>query len=99
MVRLRAGDRIKCRVSAGTIVSPYSDFDEIRTFEVLAVDEDGCYLYVPHYLFLKGAYLIDPSRARKLKIESRFHHELMTYIANGMVAGVESHMDGERCSR
>jgi hypothetical protein len=99
MVRLRAGDRVRVRVNAGTIVSPYSDFDEVRVFEVVAVDDDGCYLYVPHYLFLKGAYYIDPSRAHKLKIEPRFHQELMTYVAENMVAGVESQMDGERCSR
>jgi hypothetical protein len=99
MVRLRAGDRVKCRISAGVIVSPYTEYDEVRTFEVVATDEDGCYLYVPHYQFLKGAYYIDPSRARKLKIESRFHQELMTYVVEKNVAGVESQMDGERCAR
>lgn len=98
MVRLNAGDRVDCRVKSNTIVSPYKEYDEVRTFEIVATDNLGYYLYVPHYLFLKGSIKADQYRCRSLGIDKRFLDEQIVYIQENLVSRVSGILDGMSCA-
>lgn len=99
MVSLKAGDRVNCRVKSGSIVSAYNDYDEIRTFEIVATDGEGYYVFVPWYLPITGGTLLDASRARRLNIASRFIGERICYISAGQIARIAYQMDGRKCDR
>ena len=58
MAKIKPGDRIDCRVKEAEIVSPYQAYDKIITFEIVAVDAHGYYLYVPSYISLKESFKI-----------------------------------------
>lgn len=97
MTKLKPGDRVDCRVKASTIVSPYKSYDEIKTFEIVATDDHGFYLYVPHYYPLKGTVTADQYRCKNLGIDKRFLNENIVYIQGNLVSSVQSKMDGMVC--
>lgn len=99
MVRLKAGDRVECRVKAGNIVNAYDDYDIIYTFEIVTPDDEGYYLYIPHHIYLQGGSTLDATRCRRLGIELRFAGEKISYISEGQVFRVVSQMDGRKCDR
>lgn len=97
MTRLKPGDRVDCRVKASTIVSPYKNYDEIKTFEIVATDNHGYYLYVPHYYALKGTSVANKYRCNALGIDKKFLDENIVYIQENMVAHVHDKLDGISC--
>lgn len=97
MTKLKPGDRVDCRVKASTIVSPYKSYDEIKTFEVVAVDNHGVYLYVPHYYGLKGTFIADKQQCKTLGIDRKFLNEEVIYIQGNMVAAIHESIDGLTC--
>lgn len=97
MTRLKPGDRVDCRVKSATIVSPYKNYDEIKTFEIVAADGHGYYLYVPHYYFLKGSVVADEYRSKSLGIDKRFLNENIIFIQENMIATVQEKLDGMAC--
>lgn len=99
MSRLKAGDRVDCRVKSGSIVSAYNDYDEIRTFEIVAGDDEGYYIYVPEYRPINGGSTLESSRARKLNIASRFIGEKISYISVGQITRISYQLDGLKCDR
>jgi hypothetical protein len=97
MTKLKPGDRVDCRVKASTIVSPYKSYDEIRTFEIVAIDNHGYYLYVPHYYSLKGTTVANRYQCGALGIDKKFLDENIVYIQENMIAHVHEKMDGLSC--
>jgi hypothetical protein len=100
MAKLKPGDRVDCRVKLNAIVSPYNpDYDEVVTFEVVAKDKPGYYLYVPCYILLKGSVLADKHLVKRLKINPRFLGERVMYIQESMILKVSSVLDGLFCAK
>jgi len=99
MAQLKPGDRVDCRVKEATIVSPYKDFDEVITFEIVAVDKYGCYLFVPVYLNIKNTFILDKYKCKSLSVDSRFLGENAIYIRESMIFQINSILDGFRCIR
>lgn len=97
MTKLKPGDRVDCRVKASTIVSPYRSYDEIKTFEIVAVDGPGYYLYVPHYYLLKGTVVADKYKCKNLNIDKKFLDENIIFIQESMIVNVQSRLDGLSC--
>lgn len=97
MARLRPGDRVDCRIKSATIVSPYKNYDEIKTFEVVAADEHGYYLYVPHYYYLKGTKVADQYQCKALGINKKFLDENIIYIQTNQIYAVQQMLDGMFC--
>ena len=97
MTKLKPGDRVDCRVKASTIVSPYKSYDEIKTFEIVATDNHGFYLYVPHYYALKGTSIADQYQCKVLGIDKKFLNESIIYVRGNMIASVHETMDGLSC--
>jgi hypothetical protein len=98
MAKLKPGDRVDCRIREATIVSPYKDFDEIRTFEIVADDKYGYYLYVPLYIYLKGTVKADKHQCNRLEIDRKFLDADIVYIQENMICRVASILDGMNCS-
>lgn len=99
MAQLKPGDRVDCRVKEAIIVSPYKEYDDVLTFEIVAIDKYGYYLYVPPYYFIKKTFKADKYQCKHLDIESRFLDTDVTYIQSNMIARVNSTLDGLRCSK
>lgn len=97
MTKLKPGDRVDCRVKASTIVSPYKSYDEVKTFEIVAKDDRGYYLYVPHYYYLKGTVVADRYRCKNLGIDKKFLNENIVHIQENMIANVQAKLDGLAC--
>lgn len=97
MTRLKPGDRIDCRVKSATIVSPYYNYDEVKTFEIVAADSNGYYLYVPHYYHLKGTVKADAYRCKSLGIDKKFLDENIVFINESLIANVQQRLDGLFC--
>lgn len=99
MVKLKPGDRVDCCVSKATVVSPYRDHDEIITFEIVAIDKYGYYLYVPPYRLLKNTFKADKYQCRHLDIEPRFTDTDILYIDENLIRSVHSVLDGMKCAK
>lgn len=101
MTRLHPGDRVDCRVKSSTIVSPYKNYDEIKTFEIVAVASGnaGYYLYVPQYYALRETFIADKYACKRLRIDKRFLDENIVHIDESMVAHVHAKLDGMKCSK
>ena len=97
MTKLKPGDRVDCRVKASAIVSPYRSYDEIKTFEIVAVSDHGYYLYIPHYYLLKGTEIADKYKCKKLGIDSKFLDENIIHIQENVIAGIQARLDGLCC--
>jgi hypothetical protein len=97
MIRLKAGDSVSCRVLSAHIVEADKLFDDTQSFVIVAVSDEGYYIYVPHYYFLKDIEVLDKYRCKTLKIEKRFLGENITYIHENMIVKVESKQDGMAC--
>lgn len=98
MAKLKPGDRVDCRVKAAIIVGPYKDYDEIITFEIIATDKYGYYLYVPDYIALKSTYRADKRQCRQLSIDPRFIDVNCIYVHGNMICRISSILDGMKCN-
>ena len=98
MTRLHPGDRVDVRVKSATIVSPYKNYDEIKTFEIVCRDDHGYYLYVPQYYSLKDSIVADKYVCKRLRIDLKFLDENIIHIQENMVANVHE-LDGMKCSK
>jgi hypothetical protein len=98
-MKLKAGDTITCKLKDAVVVSPYSDFDETKSFLIIAVDTLGYYLYVPHYFYVKYSVVVDKYKCRNLGIELKFLDEEMVYIQDNMVNTIERQLDGMSCQK
>jgi hypothetical protein len=98
MTKLKPGDRVDCRVKSATIVSPYKSYDEVKTFEIVATDKHGYYLYVPHYYCLKGTIVANKYQCGTLGIDKKFLDENIVYVQENMIALVHDRMDGLSCA-
>lgn len=96
-MRLKAGDVISCRVKSALIVSPYRSYDEIKSFVIVATDDRGYYLFVPHYFSLKGTFVLDNYKRAVLGIDPKYVGEEIIHIQENMIASVERKLDGMAC--
>ena len=99
MPSLKPGDTITCRISVSEIVSPYKNYDDIKSFLIVATDNYGYYLYVPHYEQIKGSGAADKYFCKKLGIAIRFLNEEIVYIQEHMVASIERQSEGMCCKK
>lgn len=99
MVKLKPGDRVDCRVKANSIVGPYRDYDDVKTFEIVATDQHGYYLYVPIHMAIKGSVQADQYQCKQLGIDKRFVDECIVYIQGNLVFQINYIMDGMCCAR
>lgn len=98
MAKLKPGDCVDVRIKNATIVSPYRDYDEIKTFQIIARDRHGYYLYIPSYYLLKDSEKADYYQCSELGIDFKFLDEQFVYIEGNMIARVNSVLDGMSCS-
>lgn len=99
MVRLKPGDRVEVRLKSNTIVSSHKEYDELQIFEIIATDDTGYYLYIPHHTYVVGEAVLDASKTRHLGVDWRFYDEKFFYISENMINGIKSEIDGMTCVR
>lgn len=101
MVQLHIGDRISCKIKDLLLVSPYSDYDEIKVLEIIALDDSnsGYFTYVPYYIRIKQSEKITDSLLKTLKLHKKYLNENLLFINNSMIHAIDSHMDGLTCKK
>ena len=97
MTQLKIGDVVNCKIKEYLIVSPSDSYDEIKSFAIVATDQYGCYLFVPHYIYLKNTLIADKLKCRTLGLEKRYLNENIVYILDTMVAALVRASDEMRC--
>jgi hypothetical protein len=100
-MKLKAGDRVSCKLKQSVIVSPYDSYDDIRIFEIIGVDfnMEGYYLFVPSYIFLKNSAKIDNYNFKKLNINSKYIDEEYVFITEKLVCEVSFILKGASCKK
>jgi hypothetical protein len=86
-------------VKYGNIVNAYDDYIDLYTFEIVAADREGYYIFVPHYIYLNGGLTATAHRCRELNIDPAFIGENISYILDCYACRVVSEIDGIKCSR
>jgi len=99
MAHLKPGDRIRCCIKDFFIVSPYQEYDEILTFEIVAVNGYGYYLYVPDYIMIKDALVFNEYKCKNLNINHKFYNQYFTHIPEKFVYQIRSILDGMTCTK
>lgn len=97
MAKFKPGDRVDCRVKSATIVSPYKEYDEVRTFEIVSVDKHGYYVFVPAYVNITKSVTADTYQCKHLGIDKRFLNEQIAYVQENQIYRVSSVLDGMSC--
>jgi hypothetical protein len=96
MVSLKPGDRVDVRIKDNVIVKPTEKYDKIKSLEIVATDNFGYFLFVPHYIYLKGSCIADALRCKKMSINPRFVNEQVIYIFENLIVKAEP-QDGMCC--
>jgi hypothetical protein len=99
VVKLKPGDKITCRVKDSLIVSGYAEFDEERTFEIIAADEYGYFVYVPEYVYIKNVTRITQYNIKALDINKKFIECFCIYVHESSISKVHSILDGMTCCK
>jgi len=97
MIRLKPGDRVDCRVKSNNIIVSYGEYDVTRTFEVVHVDDEGCYVFIPCFIYINGGITLDAAKARRMGVDPRFVGEKISYIAESSICKVSYVLDGMKC--
>lgn len=97
MTQLHIGDIVSCKIKSSIIVSPYKAYDEIKTFVIIAKDECGYYLFVPHYRSINDSVVADVWLCSSLSLPSKYLNENIVYIDASLVYSVARKQDGTVC--
>ncbi len=99
MTKLGPGDCIIVLLKEKNIVGAYDqEYDEIKSFNIIASDNLGYYLFVPPHVFLKGTIEVDQFLLKKLSLDKRYLGDSIIYIGSGFVYKIKSQVDGSICS-
>ena len=100
MGKLKPGDRVVCKIKAGQVINAYAnDWDEKLIFEIVAVDNRGCYIYIPHYIFIKGGLTVNKHNQKTHGVDKKFMGEVIVYITENSIVQIEPNIDGLICSK
>ena len=98
MVNLKKGDLVDCLIKVNVIINGYeTDYDSVKTFEIIGHDYTGYYLYIPHYLLIKGTIKLDNYNCKDLDIDKKYIGENSIYIKESFVHKVNKILDGCKC--
>jgi len=97
MTKLKPGDKISLKINGSKVVSPNSEYTEIRTFDIIGVDYDKYYLFVPDYMVISETIKIDRFNFKNYKIDPKFIGENALYIPENRIFKIISSLDGMFC--
>ena len=99
MEKLNPGDVIVCCVKNNTIIDPrILLYDALKTFDIIAYDNWGYYLYVPHDLILNNTTKVDNSVIKRLSLDKKYFNDRIIHIDYNFVFKVKFKLDGCLCS-
>jgi hypothetical protein len=99
MTQLKPGDEVVCRIKDYKIVSSKSECDKEETFEIIAVDDGGYFVYVPVRYALHNTIEISTPRLKLLRIDKKYLGEQSYYITQEEIVRIKSVLDGCSCAR
>jgi hypothetical protein len=99
-MKLKPGDRVSCKVKSCQVINAYADdWDDKFTFEVVSIDNRGYYIYIPHYIYIKGCLKVNEYNLKTYEINKRFIGENILYILENSIIQIEIKSDGLVCTR
>lgn len=100
MTRLNPGDRVVCKLHGNTLVNTYnSNYDNLKTFDIIAADNMGYYLYVPPYTYIKDMYKVDSFILKNLDLHKKYLGDNIVYITSVFVHKIASQIEGTICDK
>ena len=97
MPKLKLGDRVSVKLDGTTVVGPYSDHTEVRTFDIIGVEDGRYYLYVPPYITISDTVKVDNYNYKKFNILPKFIGEEVILVAENKIYKIVSRLDGTFC--
>lgn len=98
-MHLQIGDVVNCKIYKEIVVDINSDYDFIKSFEVVQVDDSNCYLYVPQFSYVKDTFVIDSWSANQLNIDDKFIDEQILLIKKSWIVSIKQKIDGAFCKK
>jgi hypothetical protein len=100
MIKLKVGDRVNCRLKASKIIKACdTEFDDEKTFEIIGVDSNGYYLFIPPYFSVKESSKIDIWIAKELSLSAKFIGEEAVFVNADFIFKIQTILDGCFCCK
>lgn len=100
MVSARIGDRVVCKLRAYEIVvASERKYDDKRVFEVIGVNAQGWFLYVPPYITIKGSAAITKYSLKDGGIDPKFIGWDTIFITSSFLVEVQEQKPGMVCQK
>jgi hypothetical protein len=97
MVDAKTGDRVVCKIKNAEIVSASSDYDEKRTFEIIATSFQGWHIYIPPFITIKGTTPVTQRNYKSLNIDPKFIGWDTLFITGSFIVEVSEKITGVVC--
>lgn len=99
MIRLKAGDRISVKIENNKVVSPYSNYTSIGTFDIIGTDyySDTYYVYIPHYILLSQTVKIDNYNYKKFDLLPKYIGENILVLHEKFINSIIHEVQGTFC--
>jgi hypothetical protein len=100
MPKLKLGDRVSIKLNGNKLVGPYSDFTEVRTFDIVGYEYynyGGYYLYIPSYITISDTIKVDSYNYKKLGVLPKFIGEDVLLVSESKINSIVSVLDGMFC--
>jgi hypothetical protein len=99
MIKLKAGDRVSCKLKESRIINNTLEHDNTHVFEIIGVNEGGYYLYIPPYFFVKNTFKIDQFDYKKYKIAAKYIGDDCIHIPEDMILNISFILKGLPCRK
>jgi len=99
MSRLKVGDTILVLLKGGKLVNPYSDFEEKVKLDIIGVDGDLYYCYLPQNFVCKESFICQSFDVKILKVNKKYIGDQILAVKESMIFNVVSVLDGMICLR
>lgn len=99
MTMLKPGDIVTCRIKDSRIVSCYSSYDDELSFEIIANETQGYYIYIPGSYNLQETAIVTSFISQSLNIDKKYIGGQTIYINNNYIIDILYKFTGCCCSR
>jgi len=96
----RTADEVSVKLKHERIVvASASDYDTKINLEIIAMYDNGYFVFVPSKYNLQGSVYVDKGNAFKLNIPERFLDSRINYITDEHIVSLYNRREGCTCSR
>lgn len=96
----KVADEVCVKVREGRIVASLTgDYEQIINVEIIAIHDNGYFVFVPSKYSLQGSIYVDKVNARKLDIAPRFLDSNINYVNDDQIVRLYHRREGCACTQ